>query len=168
MLGFLYDLGCTFTLFVLVVFMEGVIATRKNAKWTGLILPAVLLSVGKKYNASEQQMLDALLVAAGFGAVITRNATVSGAEGGCGRGVGVEYGVALVGPLKAVAFLVALDYFVRKFLPEQVEVDGGDNFAVFVLRLCDAIGEQSADFPYVLVYQVLGMHSEVFHMCGVI
>lgn len=47
------------------------------------ILPAVLLSVGKKYNASEQQMLDALLVAAGFGAVITRNATVSGAEGGC-------------------------------------------------------------------------------------
>lgn len=32
MLGSLYDLGCTFTLFVLVVFMEGVIATRKNAK----------------------------------------------------------------------------------------------------------------------------------------
>lgn len=45
MLGFLYDLGCTFTLFVLVVFMEGVIATRKNAKWTGLILPAVLLVI---------------------------------------------------------------------------------------------------------------------------
>lgn len=43
MLDFLYDLGCTFTLFVLVVFMEGVIATRKNAKWTGLILSAVLL-----------------------------------------------------------------------------------------------------------------------------
>ena len=43
MLGFLYDLGCTFTLFVLVVFMEGVIATRKNAKWTGLILPVLLL-----------------------------------------------------------------------------------------------------------------------------
>lgn len=45
MLDFLYDLGCTFTLFVLVVFMEGVIATRKNAKWTGLILSAVLLII---------------------------------------------------------------------------------------------------------------------------
>lgn len=45
MLDFLYDLGCTFTLFVLVVFMEGIIATRKNAKWTGLILPAVLLII---------------------------------------------------------------------------------------------------------------------------
>ena len=32
MLDFLYDLGCTFTLFVLVVFMEGVIATRKKCK----------------------------------------------------------------------------------------------------------------------------------------
>ncbi|HIV86807.1 MAG TPA: L-serine ammonia-lyase, iron-sulfur-dependent, subunit alpha [Candidatus Pygmaiobacter gallistercoris] len=47
------------------------------------ILPAVLLAVGERYHATEQQMLDALLVAAGFGAVITRNATVSGAEGGC-------------------------------------------------------------------------------------
>lgn len=45
MLGFLYDLGCTLSLFVLVVFMEGVIATRKNAKWTGLILPVVLLII---------------------------------------------------------------------------------------------------------------------------
>lgn len=45
MLDFLYDLGCTVSLFVLVVFMEGVIATRKNAKWTGLILPAALLVI---------------------------------------------------------------------------------------------------------------------------
>ena len=102
------------------------------------------------------------------GAVEVHALGTAGAEGGCGRGVGVEYGVALVGPLKAVAFLVALDYFVRKFLPEQVEVDGGDDFAVFVLRLCEAVGEQSADFLYVFVYQVLGMHSEVFHICGVI
>ena len=47
------------------------------------ILPAVLLAVGRRYDASEQQILDAMLVAGGFGAVITRNATVSGAEGGC-------------------------------------------------------------------------------------
>ena len=47
------------------------------------ILPAVLLAVGARYKATEQQLLDALLVAGGFGAVITRNATVSGAEGGC-------------------------------------------------------------------------------------
>ena len=47
MLGFLYDLGCTLSLFVLVVFMEGVIANRKNAKWTGLILPVVLVVSAK-------------------------------------------------------------------------------------------------------------------------
>ena len=47
------------------------------------VLPAVLLATAEKLRASKQQVLDALLVAAGVGAVITKNATVSGAEGGC-------------------------------------------------------------------------------------
>ena len=46
-------------------------------------MPAVLLATAEKLRASKQQVLDALLVAAGVGAVITKNATVSGAEGGC-------------------------------------------------------------------------------------
>lgn len=47
------------------------------------ILPAVLLYAAKKSESSEEEILNALLVAAGIGTVITKNATVSGAEGGC-------------------------------------------------------------------------------------
>ncbi len=47
------------------------------------ILPAVLLSAIEGTHVSEQQLLEALLVAGGVGAIVTRNATVSGAEGGC-------------------------------------------------------------------------------------
>lgn len=47
------------------------------------ILPAVLLAVSRRYGSSEKEVLSALLVAGGFGAVIVKNSTVSGAEGGC-------------------------------------------------------------------------------------
>ncbi|MEG2036670.1 MAG: L-serine ammonia-lyase, iron-sulfur-dependent, subunit alpha [Ruthenibacterium sp.] len=47
------------------------------------ILPAVLCCAAQRLDSSEQAVLDALLVAAGIGAVITKNATVSGAQGGC-------------------------------------------------------------------------------------
>lgn len=47
------------------------------------ILPAVVRTVADKCNSKESEILEALLVAAGFGAIITANATISGAEGGC-------------------------------------------------------------------------------------
>ncbi|MDL2253261.1 L-serine ammonia-lyase, iron-sulfur-dependent, subunit alpha, partial [Ruminococcaceae bacterium OttesenSCG-928-I18] len=47
------------------------------------VLPAVLLSVIEGLHVSDQQLMEALLVAGGVGAIITRNATVAGAEGGC-------------------------------------------------------------------------------------
>lgn len=47
------------------------------------VLPSVLLGTGQKLGSTRKQLLDALLVASGVGAVITKNATVSGAEGGC-------------------------------------------------------------------------------------
>lgn len=47
------------------------------------ILPAVVSTVATRLESSEEEILNALLVAAGFGAIITKNATVSGAEGGC-------------------------------------------------------------------------------------
>ncbi len=47
------------------------------------VLPAVMLTAAESQSAGEHALLDALLVAGGVGAVITRNATVSGAEGGC-------------------------------------------------------------------------------------
>lgn len=47
------------------------------------IVPAVLLTVQARLNSSAEDMVNALAVASGFGAIIMRNATVSGAEGGC-------------------------------------------------------------------------------------
>ena len=47
------------------------------------VLPAVLITLGEKYRLSRPQKLQALLTAAGFGAIIMKNATVSGAKGGC-------------------------------------------------------------------------------------
>jgi len=47
------------------------------------ILPAVLMSVGEKYERSERTILEALLLASGVGAVIMETATVAGSEGGC-------------------------------------------------------------------------------------
>lgn len=47
------------------------------------VLPAVLLAVSEALQADRRRLLEALLVAGGIGAIITQNATVSGAEGGC-------------------------------------------------------------------------------------
>lgn len=47
------------------------------------IVPAVLLTVKAKLNITDDEMINALAVASGFGAIIMKNATVSGAEGGC-------------------------------------------------------------------------------------
>lgn len=47
------------------------------------ILPAVVETAAQRLHSSEEDICDALLVASGVGAVITKNATVSGAEGGC-------------------------------------------------------------------------------------
>lgn len=53
------------------------------------ILPAVLIGVSEKNHLSEKAALDGLLTASGVGAVIMKNATVSGAEGGCQAECGV-------------------------------------------------------------------------------
>lgn len=53
------------------------------------VLPAVLISLAEERNSSRREMLDALLVASGFGAVVMKNATVAGAEGGCQAECGV-------------------------------------------------------------------------------
>ena len=47
------------------------------------ILPGALLAAGEALGSSEDEMVDALFVASGIGMVIARNATISGAEGGC-------------------------------------------------------------------------------------
>ncbi len=52
------------------------------------VLPAVILTIGAKYGASEDQLIDALFAAAGIGSVIAARATLSGAIGGCQAEIG--------------------------------------------------------------------------------
>ena len=47
------------------------------------ILPASVISAAESMNISQEGMIDGLLTASGIGRIVSRNATVSGAEGGC-------------------------------------------------------------------------------------
>ena len=47
------------------------------------ILPAVILTAGERFNKTEDEMVQALFTASGVGIIIAKNATLSGAEGGC-------------------------------------------------------------------------------------
>lgn len=58
------------------------------------ILPAVLVSMEEQYSIDKRTILEGLLTASGIGAVITKNATVSGAEGGCQAECGVAAAMA--------------------------------------------------------------------------
>lgn len=52
------------------------------------VLPAVLLPMQERYRFSDETMIQALFVSAGFGQVIATRASISGAEGGCQAEVG--------------------------------------------------------------------------------
>jgi L-serine dehydratase len=53
------------------------------------VIPGALLTLAEELNSSEEQIVDALLVAAGVGVLIAMKAPVSGAIGGCQSEVGV-------------------------------------------------------------------------------
>lgn len=52
------------------------------------VLPAVLVTYYKEYNASDEQLVKAMYVAAGVGQVIASRAFLAGAAGGCQAEVG--------------------------------------------------------------------------------
>lgn len=58
------------------------------------IVPAVLLTLKEARALSQRQTLCGLLTAAGVGAIIMKNATVAGAEGGCQAECGVAAAMA--------------------------------------------------------------------------
>lgn len=58
------------------------------------IVPAVLLTLKDALSLTQHQTLCGLLTAAGVGAIIMKNATVSGAEGGCQAECGVAAAMA--------------------------------------------------------------------------
>ena len=69
------------------------------------ILPAVLFAMEKRYNLNETEILKGLLTASGIGAIISKNATVAGAEGGCQA----ECGVAAAMSAAAAVYLAGGD-----------------------------------------------------------
>lgn len=52
------------------------------------VMPAVLLPYAEKYSCSDERLVQALFVAAGFGAIIASRASISGAEAGCQAEIG--------------------------------------------------------------------------------
>ena len=52
------------------------------------VIPAVLLSYAEVVDSNEEMLIKALLIAGGIGNVIARNASISGAEGGCQAEIG--------------------------------------------------------------------------------
>ena len=69
------------------------------------VLPAVLLSYDEQFAATEEQMVQALYVAAGIGKVIAENAFIAGAAGGCQA----EIGSAAAMSAGALAYLQGAD-----------------------------------------------------------
>lgn len=58
------------------------------------ILPAALLTVKERFNLSDEDLIHGLFAAAGIGQIVAKNATVSGAEGGCQAECGVASAMA--------------------------------------------------------------------------
>ena len=58
------------------------------------VIPAVILTAAEELSSEEQDIIDALLVAAGIGVVIAYTVPISGAIGGCQSEVGVASAMA--------------------------------------------------------------------------
>lgn len=65
----------------------GCIVAAPTAGASG-VMPAVLIPTQEKLALSDEKMIQALYVAAGFGQVIAFRASISGAEGGCQAEIG--------------------------------------------------------------------------------
>ncbi len=66
----------------------GRIAAAPTAGSSGIV-PAVILSIGKKEDCSREELISALFTAAGLGRVVAGQATLAGAAGGCQAECGV-------------------------------------------------------------------------------
>jgi L-serine dehydratase len=71
----------------------GLIVAAPTAGSSGVI-PGTFLAVQEEFSFSDEVMVDALFNAGAIGYLITRNATVSGAEGGCQAEVGTASAMA--------------------------------------------------------------------------
>lgn len=58
------------------------------------VLPAVLMTTKERFNLTEEKLVEGLLTANLVGTIVARNATISGAEGGCQAEVGTASAMA--------------------------------------------------------------------------
>lgn len=106
----------------------GIIVAAPTAGSSGVI-PAVLLSLQQLYGFTDDQLVAALKNAGIVGAIIARNATVSGAEGGC---------QAEIGSAAAMAASAAVELFGGT--PRMCLTAAGDAMANMLGLVCDPIG----------------------------
>lgn len=93
------------------------------------VVPAVLFGLEKHRGLSEEDLREGLLAAAAVGYLIARNASVSGAEGGCQAEVG-----------SAAAMAAAAAVEMAKGTPEQA-LDAASNALTCLMGLvCDPVG----------------------------
>lgn len=71
----------------------GIIVAAPTAGSSG-VLPGGLMAIAEEYDISDDRLVMALFNAAAIGYLITRNATVAGAEGGCQAEVGAASAMA--------------------------------------------------------------------------
>jgi len=71
----------------------GLIVAAPTAGSSGVI-PGVFLTLQEEFGFTDEEMVDALFNAGAVGYLITRNATVAGAEGGCQAEVGAASAMA--------------------------------------------------------------------------
>ncbi len=106
----------------------GLIVAAPTAGSSGVI-PGVFLAVQEEFGFSQEEMVEALFTAGAVGYLITRNATVSGAEGGCQAEVGAASAMAAA----AVAQLMG-------GTPEQALSAAADALANLLGLVCDPVG----------------------------
>ncbi len=58
------------------------------------VLPAAMMTMSDRFDITERQMVDGLLVAGLIGSIVANKATISGAEGGCQAEVGTASAMA--------------------------------------------------------------------------
>ncbi|HCT65571.1 MAG TPA: L-serine ammonia-lyase, iron-sulfur-dependent, subunit alpha [Lachnospiraceae bacterium] len=71
----------------------GLIVAAPTAGSSGVV-PGLLLALKEEYSLADERLIDGLFTASAIGYLIMRNATVSGAEGGCQAEVGAASAMA--------------------------------------------------------------------------
>ncbi len=93
------------------------------------VLPAVLLSLQDLRGFTDEQLMEGLLTAGAVGYVIARNASVSGAEGGCQAEVG-----------SAAAMAAAAAVAMAGGTPAQALAAGANVMMSLLGLVCDPVG----------------------------